>query len=355
MKTLIRSLIVVLAMLVGFSSIAAMPVAQSSNPNRVAGWYLHGANMAWLNWGQDFGGGLDTNRANTKLSQAQASGMHIVRWWLFEGGAGYIGRDGSGAPTTINPAVYTDIDKALTIAASHGISLEFTLFASPGDVSWFANSGQHQAVVNALTPLFQHYANDPRVFDWEVVNEPDFNQGSATHAQIRDLVGRLDTAAHASGPTLVDVDGTGTSTVSGWTGLGADFYSVHCYGSQCSKPSGLDKPVMVGEMNPDFWQGYYDAGFAGAYCWSLSPESTNDKLTCDLGGAASFAANKSDLGPRQGTAPTPTPTLVVTRTPTRTSTPTATPTTGTVVCQVVTQVNGVQRLFTRPASFCTDQ
>jgi len=333
--------------------------------NRINGYYLHGANMPWLNWAQDFGGGLDTVQTDAKLAAAQAAGMHVVRWWVFEGGAGHLQRDASGNPTGIDASVYTDLDAALAIAATHDIYLDLTLFSSPGDVTWFANSSQHAAVATVLTPLFQRYASNPHVLSWEAVNEPDFNTGTATQAQIRDLISRIGVAVHASGPTLFAVDGTQASSVANWTGLGADYYMVDGYGSVPALPL-LDKPVVVGEMNPDAWQQAYSSGYAGAWCWSLSPEHTGDALPCDMAGATTFAAGKSDIGPvSQTTSPTPTPVPANTSTalpvatptpaPTNTPAPTPTATPATSTCSIVATLNGVDTRFTRPAAFCADQ
>ena len=69
-----------------------------------------------------------------------------------------------------------------------------------------------------LTPLFQRYASNPNILSWEAVNEPDFNTGSATPAQIRDMVGKIGIAVHASAPgTLFAVNGTQTGFVGNWT------------------------------------------------------------------------------------------------------------------------------------------
>jgi hypothetical protein len=83
-------------------------VAQSG-PGDVNGWWLLGANMPWLNWANDFGGGLDQAQTDTKLARAQQAGMHVVRWWVFEGGAQHIQRDTAGNPTGIDPQVYTNL------------------------------------------------------------------------------------------------------------------------------------------------------------------------------------------------------------------------------------------------------
>ena len=56
-------------------------------------WYLHGANVPWLNWAGDFGGGTNNGvksaASQTALKaafqQAKDSGVTNIRWWVFEG------------------------------------------------------------------------------------------------------------------------------------------------------------------------------------------------------------------------------------------------------------------------------
>ena len=84
----------------------AANVGEAAAAPRVGGWFLYGANLPWLNWGADFGGGpsgggVSGNSAqlDAKLQAARAAGMHVVRWWVFEGGSPQIQRDASGTPT----------------------------------------------------------------------------------------------------------------------------------------------------------------------------------------------------------------------------------------------------------------
>src|SRR5260370_36137766 len=72
-----------------------VPVSVSGAPaGRVGSWVLFGANMPWLRWNADFGGGpngggLSRHIAtlDSKLQAAQAAGMHNGRWRECEGGS----------------------------------------------------------------------------------------------------------------------------------------------------------------------------------------------------------------------------------------------------------------------------
>jgi hypothetical protein len=80
---------------------------------------------ALVQLGCDFGcnatnaktGGVSTNSPTLSAGFARMkdAGMHVARWWVFPGDAAQILRDGSAAPTDIDPAVYTDFDAALQL------------------------------------------------------------------------------------------------------------------------------------------------------------------------------------------------------------------------------------------------
>src|ERR1043166_1033574 len=120
-------LVVALASSFGVSAAATAP--------RVGNWFLFGTNMPWLNWNADFGGGPngggvsgDVPQLDSKLQSAHNAGMHIIRWWVFEGGSPQITRDANGTPTGLNPNVYTDIDAAVAEAAKNDKSYTSILF-----------------------------------------------------------------------------------------------------------------------------------------------------------------------------------------------------------------------------------
>src|SRR5690242_7817316 len=110
-----------------------LPATVSGQPaGRIGNWFLYGSNMPWLNWNADFGGGPNgggvsgnLTEVDAKLQAAHNAGMHMVRWWVFEGGSPQIQRDSNGTPTGLNPNVYTDLDAALAEAAKYDISYTF--------------------------------------------------------------------------------------------------------------------------------------------------------------------------------------------------------------------------------------
>jgi len=339
----------------------ALPAAPATNGTRIAwnggDWFLHGANLPWYNWACDFGcgngGGASSSQTNAAVAaafqQAQLNGIKVVRWWVFPGDPWQISRDSSGAPTGVNPAVYTDMDAAVALAAKYDIYLDLVLFSSPTAVpnSWVTNADHRTKLATALGPMFARYKNNPRVMTWEIVNEPEFDiwGNRIAQAPVQAWVKAIADSVHSNSPAYVTVGSAMLDGLPMWIGQGLDYYQAHWYdnmssGQWCARCTdyasvkaryGLDKPLVIGEMYAGVgtdarqrYEDFYAKGYAGAWGWSLLPGRTNDLLDVDLTAARQFAASKTDDGPA-GSAPATTPTATPTRTPSATATPTRTP------------------------------
>lgn len=322
------AIVCVFGALVAFvlTSFPAVGMTTTTTRGHVNGWWLYGANMPWLNWNSDFGGGsggVHNNLAtlDVKLAAAKAAGMHEIRWWVFEGGSPQINRDSNGTPTSLRQAVYTDIDAALIEAGRYGISYNFVLFGSTNDNAvthqWWENSQKRQALVSVLTPLFAHYASNLRVHTWEIVNEPDWQTRNhiTTLAGATATVDLLADAVHANSKALVTVGEAQVQDMKTWVGHHLDYHSPHYYNSfgtgsndpfvtASASPDG--KPVVIGEFpagpaatpSPLLrWQALYTKGYSGGWAWSLSPERTYDRIPIDMTAATAFSTGLSDLGP----------------------------------------------------------
>ena len=295
-------------------------------------WYLLGANVPWLNWACDFGcganGGVSSPSSQAELSRAfaelRASGAHTVRWWMFEGNAWQINRDSSGAPTTLNEAVYTDVDAALQLASTHDLYIDFVLFSNPSHLpsSWLTDPGRTRLVA-ALRPLFSRYQGSPRIVSWEVFNEPEFDiwNGNVSQGAVQATVRAIAEAVHSTSSAYVTVGSAMLDALPLWVGQGLDYYQVHWYpymdaGTWCVPCTdyatvrarfGLDAPLVIGELyaGPDaaplnLMTDLYASGYAGAWAWSLFPDRTNDGLAIDMSAVADFSRARSDIGPRLG-------------------------------------------------------
>lgn len=294
--------------------------------------YLLGANMAWVKWQRDFGGGSrdGVSSAETRasvgerLANAKANGVNVVRWWVFEGDAWQINRDGSGMPTGLNEAIYQDFDAALELAEANDITYVFVLFSAPSHLpeSWMNNPAQRKQLANVLGLLFARYAENPRVMSWEVFNEPDFDvwKGKIGEEQMRETVREVVNSIHANSKALATVGMAMLDGLPMVTGLGLDYYQAHWYdymqpGDWCAlctnydevrRKHNLDAPLVIGEfyLGPDLenphirLEDWYSKGYAGAWAWSLFPESTTDKLEIDWNSMRIFAGRHPDLGPK---------------------------------------------------------
>ncbi len=317
--------------------------AGSRVPWQGGDWYLHGANVPWFNWACDFGCGSRSGASSaavktalaSKFAQAKAAGMHAVRWWAFEGDPWQVSRDAVGAPSGLNPRVYADFDAALDLAQTYDLYYDFVLFSSPSALpsSWMADPTQRAKLASALAPLFARYRGNLRVLSWEVFNEPEFDiwNGKANQAAVQATVTAIAAAVHQNSSAYVTVGSARLDGLPMWKGQGLDYYQAHWYdymnrGERCALCTdyatvqakyGLDAPLVIGELyiaadTTGRFETFYQKGYAGAWPWSLFPDHTNDRLAVDLTQATSFAAARSDLGPRAATGtstPTPDPSV----------------------------------------------
>lgn len=308
-------------------------------PLKGGAWYLHGANVPWVNWGADFGGGPNGGGVSSAASQAllsqtflqaQAAGMHVIRWWALEGSNEtwhpyWITRDSLNRPTGINPAVYQDFDAALALANKYDLYYDFCLFAGAGDFpsAWLTDSTQRQMLAKALGQLFAHYKGNQRILSWECFNEPewDIQSGKITQSNCVATGAAIAASVHANCSAYATVGPIYYSYCKIWKGSGMDFYAPHWYDgftwgsgmnaiatnySLMRSQYGIDAPVVIGECNDSTnvnsssnrLQTLYSEGYAGAWPWSLLPSHTGDGYTIDFTSAAAFAKMHSDLGPR---------------------------------------------------------
>ena len=332
-------------------SVVATPIAPpaTATPSAIAAdsaasievdgqdWHLLGVNVAWYRWGCDFGcgdgGGVSQPAARSAIAerfgQLQESDVHVARWWTFEGDPWQIERDAQGAPLRLNPQVYADFDAAIELAREFDIRYVFVLFSAPTTLpsAWLTDPQQRAQLARVLTPLFERYADEPRVLAWEIFNEPEWDIWSGNIAQepVVETTRAIVEAVRAASTTYVTVGSAMLDGLPMWTDLGLDFYQAHWYdymytpdardgGNWCARCTdyaevreryGLDAPLVIGEFfaGPSTdaaarYRDFYEKGYAGSWAWSLFPESTSDGMQIDLGAAAALAASRADTGPR---------------------------------------------------------
>lgn len=296
--------------------------------------FLAGANVPWFNWACDFGcgasGGVSDPVVRAALDERfgrfRATGLDVLRWWMFEPGAGgQIAqiRPGASGALEVSPTVYADLDAALALAEKHDLYFVFVLFAGVGPdnmpSAWVNDPAKRQELTTALGALFSRYGANPRILAWEIFNEPEWQiwNGLASEANSVALAGLIEREIHARSQALVTL---GQATLDGipmWRNVRLDFHSPHYYSpmtwaSACAacrdyasiaSGYGTSLPVVVGEWDaPDNgttderWRHWYDSGYAGAWAWSIFPEKTNDRIAFGYASARAFAASRALTG-----------------------------------------------------------
>jgi hypothetical protein len=127
-------------------------------------------------------------------------------------------------------------------------------------------------------------------------------------------------AVHANSHAYVTTGGAMLDGLPMLKGLGLDYYQAHWYdymqtGDWCAlcttydevqRKHNLDAPLVIGEVyvspeieNPHLrLEDFYTKGYAGAWPWSIFPDSTQDKFPIDWNSMRIFAGRHGDLGPR---------------------------------------------------------
>lgn len=294
--------------------------------------FMFGVNYAWINFGDDFGGGargIAQNRsaARQDLEDMKANGVDVIRWWMhpvfFNGGVGF---DGSGMPTGLGGSELADIDAALSLAAEVGVHLKLTLFsfdnfrddasAGHGLNPVVSDATKRKALIdNAVRPIARAVsgnANAARMLSWDVINEPEWaisgDDGygdqafdptsglqSVSFSVMETFVREAVSALHEESGALVTVGQAAVKWSHAFTKVGLDYYDMHYYGwvdqyfplgGKSLDDYGIgDKPVVVGEFPLDGWSNpngtldagqilgkLFDLGYAGAKAWAFTKD-----------------------------------------------------------------------------------
>lgn len=288
-------------------------------PWRGGDHYLLGASVPWRTWGNDFGStteGVSSTTASgelrERLGSARASGLRVIRWMVFVP-PDHIQRDGDGGPAGVEPQVFTDLDEALAIAEDEDVYLVLTLFSGGGsgfEMLWTTTPDMRTRLADTVASVVRPYAGHARIVAWQVFEWTDGGLLGAQEPDLQDTFAEIVRAIRTEDPTThIALGVNGPRWLSGWSRWGADFYTCIDSGALSDYDTlrtahDLDGPLVVsvfylptGADGTAMEQDYYDRGFAGAWAWSLFPESTVDGESIDLDAVADFAAVVRDEGP----------------------------------------------------------
>ncbi len=303
--------------------------------------FVLGANLPWVRYG-DFGAnawhpaggfaGTDVAWLTDRLRHARRSGIDALRWFLFCDGRAGIRFDAAGRPVGIDDHVAGDIETALGLTSSVGLRLVPVLF----DYLWCARrrtvrgvqlGGRASLLARAelraelldrvVTPVLERFGAEPGILAWDVFNEPEWiTYGVGTfrpwrsvsrdsmRAWLAELVGRV----HSHTRHLATVGSASARWLDLVQGLGLDVYQPHWYDhldrrAPLATPVArlrLDRPAWLGEFPTraagrtahEICEVAHQAGYAGAFAWSLLADDAVSRFSEAAPGLAAWAASR---------------------------------------------------------------
>lgn len=297
-----------------------MPTAQLNGR-----FYLHGCNYPWstdgttVYYGMDFGAniwgshlGVSTRRPAIRrdFDRIASLGFVVARWFVFGDGRAGITYDERGLPIGLDDYFFADLDAALEIAQTAGVSLLLVLLdhrwafrnipdatADPAsgtivetrlphgrEVVLSTEAGHDALLTHVLAPMVTRYGVHgiradlgTRLLGYELMNEPDFiieeweaDLSSHVPRPVRfemfaTLVSRFNALVHARSHALTTIGCARLRNLWAWDdpGLGLDVLSLHSY-PDVQRPErdadvfgtpadalGVRRPVILGEFPAD--------------------------------------------------------------------------------------------------------
>jgi hypothetical protein len=268
--------------------------------------YVHGVNIGWFfsRYSTDiginplnpsWGNGYNSATANSWLNDIKNMKCNVARIWLFEGLEG-LNFDSSGYVSGIQSGFLTNLDDLVAKANTHGLAYEMSLVNHTMDLE-FGQTLPNGATVknfvtdatarqrfldNAVGPLVSRYNNNLAIFSYDVMNEIDLaiNRGVCNQSQMRTFASAVATKIHGVNSTIQVTASSATyrhnsqSEHNSWYGgLGLDYYEYHNYATSpnlATKPSWLDKPLLLGEYGPTLPAPNYNGA-----TWSASDQNNS--------------------------------------------------------------------------------
>jgi hypothetical protein len=291
-----------------------------------------GANLPWLDYGQDFGasawqprGGLARperrERARRALGDLAASGASLVRWWLFGDGRAGLSEDGEGRIAGLDDRLLADVDAGVLALREAGLRAQLVLT----DFLWLDAgrtvngvrlggrrdhvrdpSRRARLLERVFAPVAERYGREPAVASWDLMNEPEWAtlgvgtldpRRSVSRREMRTFLAETAAVFRARATQPLSVGLASARWLSLVDGLDLDQPQVHWYESLDSLTTlarpvealGLGRPLLLGEFPTrgasvpprTILEMAREAGYAGALAWSaLADDRATDARAC---------------------------------------------------------------------------
>jgi hypothetical protein len=252
------------------------------------------------------------------LDRVANAGITRLRWFMLCDGRAGIRLAADATPLGLDESFFADVDAAVAAAGERDIEIMFVLLdflwcdpaRSVGRVQLggrrtvLADPRRRAALLDrVLTPIFERYGSDPRVFAWDLINEPEWatcglgarRRSCVSLAAMQAFVRDAAALVHRHTGQGVTVGSASAHWLDAWRDLGLDFYQAHWYEhlearAPLARPVGemqLDRPVVLGEfpsrVSPGELRRILDtaraAGYAGAFVWSVLANDTATDFT----------------------------------------------------------------------------
>jgi hypothetical protein len=292
-----------------------------------------GANLPWLDYGQDFGGSAwrpsggvavpeRRERLRRELDRLARSGATLVRLWLLGDGRAGLVEDADGRLVGLDGHVLADLDALLAALAAAGLRAHLVLT----DFLWFAparvasgvrlggrrghvrDPARRAALLERVfAPIADRCAGAAEIAGFDLLNEPEWAtlgvgtldpRASISKAEMRTYLGELAALFHERAPQPLSVGLASARWLSLVEGLPLDLVQVHWY-EKLDSLAALARPVapaspggaapMLGEfptrgasVSPErVLDIAREAGYSAALAWSqLATDEATDGPAC---------------------------------------------------------------------------